>query len=631
VFSSRCKKLPVALSIVLLYTQAISVFAAAPANKRPGAPPRVTQARKLAQNNANTNTSNNLRPGATSQQDNQILDNSGRGSLETPPALKGPLAPNTQGLPTPTQIKKPETAAAKAAAGKLDAIVDESIKSMGAMFVDPEQVIVKPPMLEALIRVEEKLSPYSLEASGNRNITLHDVLTEGLFKSLSIQLSKTDSDIRKWRMVSSFGSFLPTISNELTYQGITGNYISPASAALPIQNYYMTMPTGFSQYLYKGGGILHKYLEDRHEFKASKHAVVMDTNDSLQDIAKAYYSLAENEVLLQIRIKSVETAEALLLVNQDLYANGVDTLLEVLQAKTLLSRERQELIKQQIARREAAIKLSTMINEDAGVDLSLGNPQVVKTRLIDKSMNIKDLLQVALDNRPELKRYEELRLAAKDAVKVAKAPLLPQLQVIGSTIGTFARINNQSIQQQAQQQTTFSQSGGASAGSVSGGSSLPIASGSNSSSGRHDAGRSLFILGLDLQWNLGGLGLTSAAKVMEARSDVRRRQLQFLKELNKVYKEVRDAYLNCIQAENLIIETTDTVNSSREQLRVAKDRLTNGVGTNLDVINAERDYSRALVDKAKAIIEFNTNQCELMHDIGKISVSTLTPAAPLRF
>jgi outer membrane protein TolC len=64
---------------------------------------------------------------------------------------------------------------------------------------------------------------------------------------------------------------------------------------------------------------------------------------------------------------------------------------------------------------------------------------------------------------------------------------------------------------------------------------------------------------------------------------------------------------------------------------VAKDRLTNGVGTNLDVINAERDYSRALVDKAKAIIEFNTNQCELMHDIGKISVSTLTPAAPLRF
>lgn len=594
-FCVRSKKLLIAISVLLTYPHGLAALAAA----------------------------------APTTSKDQILDNSGRGSMETPPVLKGPLPPNTQGLPTPPQIKAPETFAARAAAGKLDKIVEESIQSMGSMFVDPEQVIVKPPMLTALITVEEKLSPYSIEANGNRNVSLHDVLTEGFRQNLSIKVSSADSDIRRWKMVSSAGGFLPTFTNELTYQGITGNYISPAGAALPIQNYYLTMPAGFTQYLYKGGSILHTYLEDKHEFKASKHAVIISTNDELLEIAKAYYSLAENEVLLQIKIKSVETAEALLLVNKDLYANGVNTMLEVLQAKTVLSRERQQLIKQQISRREAAVKLSTLINEDAGIDLSLGNPQVIKYRLIDKSMSIKDLLQTALDNRPELKRFEELRLAAKESIKVAKAPLLPQLQVIGSTVGTFARINNVSPQQEAQQQTTFSTAGGASAGAVSGGSSLPVSS-TNSSGGRHDAGRSLFILGLDLQWNIGGMGVTAIGKIQEARADVRRRQLQFLRELNKVYKEVRDAYLNSIEAENLIIETTDTVNSSREQLRVAKDRLTNGVGTNLDVINAEREYTAALVD-AKAIIQFNTAQCELMRDIGKVSVSTLTPAAPLRF
>jgi outer membrane protein TolC len=335
-----------------------------------------------------------------------------------------------------------------------------------------------------------------------------------------------------------------------------------------------------------------------------------------------------NEALLQIHIKTVETGQALLLVNQDMYANGVNTMMDVLQAKTQLSKDRQALIKQQVDRRQAAIKLATIINEDSGRDLSLGNPHILKVRLIDKSLTIKELLQISLDNRPELKRFEELRLAAIESIKVNKAPLLPQITASGATVGTFARIFNQS----QGQQTPFSTAGGVGAGAVStGSSSLPVnTSSSSSSEERHDAGRSLFFLGVDMQWQLGGMGLTAAAKVQSARYEARRRQLQFLRSLNNVYKEVRDSYLSSMEAECLIAETTDTVNSSREQLRVAKDRLVNGVGTNLDVINAERDYTSALVDKANAIVQFNTAQCQLLRDIGKISVSTLVANTPMR-
>ncbi|MBX9689202.1 MAG: TolC family protein [Candidatus Obscuribacterales bacterium] len=566
-----------------------------------------------------------VKAGENNPPPDQILDNSGRGGLATPPVLKGPLPSNKEGLPTPQVINQAETPQAKAAADKLDNLVEENIRSMGAMFVDPEQVIVSPPLLSALIRVDEVLNPYSLEASGSRAISLHDVLNAAQGQNLNIKTLGADSDVRRWNMISSIGGFLPTLTNEITYQGISGNYISPASAAIPIQNYYLNTSNSFTQYLYKGGSIIHTYLEEKHNYLASKHAVKLVSNDTMLETAKLYYQLALNEVMLQIRIKTVETAEGLLLINKDLYANGVNTMLEVLQAKTQLSRDRQQLIKQQMERRQAAVKLATTINEDAGVDLTLGNPHIGKLRLIDKRLNIKDLLQIALDNRPELKRYEELRLAAKEAIKVAKAPLLPQVAVTGSSVGTFAKIQNASAQTQ---QTPFSTSGGASATAVSGASSLPVAS-SGSSGGRHDAGRSLFLIGVDMQWTLGGLGLTSAAKVQAARAEARRRQLEFSRSLNDVYKEVRDSYLNSITAENLIIETTDTVNSSKEQLRVAKDRLENGVGTNLDVINAQRDYTAAIIDKANAIIQFNTAQAQLLRDIGKISVQTLVASTPL--
>jgi outer membrane protein TolC len=561
----------------------------------------------------------------------QILDNSGRGSLQTPSVLRGPLPPNKQGLPNPQPLQAPPTQNAKAAAQKLDQIVDETIKSMGALFVDPEQISVQQPLLTALITLEEHLNPYSIEASGARHVSLFDVVNAANSQNLSIKISGADSDVKRWNMVSSVGSFLPTLSNEITYQGLSGQYISPGSAAIPIENYYVNTNSSITQYLYKGGSILHTYLENKHEYKASKHAVSLITNDFLLDAAKDYYNLALAEVMLQIRIKTVETGNALLLINKDMYANGVNTMLDVLQAKSQLSRDRQNLIKQQIQRRQAAVKLATLINQDAGIDLSLGSPQIAKTRLIDKNLGIKDLLQISLDNRPELKRFDELRLAARESIKVAKAPLLPSVSVTGATVGTFARIFDQS-QTQSQQQTPFSTAGGVSAGSVSGGAaSLPVNTGSsNSSEPRHDAGRSLFLIGVDMQWQLGGLGLTAGAKVQAARSETRRRQLDFLRELNKVYEEVRDSYLSSIEAENLIIETTDTVNASKEQLRVAKDRLENGVGTELDVVNAERDYTSALIDKASAIIQFNTAQAQLLRDIGRISVSTVVSTTPLR-
>lgn len=561
--------------------------------------------------------------------DQQILDNSGKGEMTTPPILRGPLPSNRQGMPTPAPLQQPEKPATKAAAMKLDTLVEETIQSMGAVFADPEQIVVQPPLLTALITIEERLSPYSLEASGARSVSLFDVLTAAGGQNLNIKIAGSDSDVKRWNMISSFGNFLPTLVNEITYQGLTGQYISPAGAAIPINNWYLNTNSGFTQYLYKGGYILHTYLENKHEYKASKHAVALMTNDSLLETAKDYYQLALNETLLQIRIKATEAGQALLLVNQDMYANGVNTMLEVLQAKTQLSHDRQQLIKQQIQRRQAAVALATVMNENAGTDLSLGNPKISKLRLVDKSLSIKELLQIALDNRPELKRYEELRLAAKEAIKVARAPLLPQISMTGATVGTFARIHDANALSSEQQQTPFATSGGASTGAVSS-SSLPLATGSTTSGGRHDAGRSLFVLGVDMQWQLGGLGLTAQAKVEAARYEAHRRQLEFLRELNRVYKEVRDSYLSSLEAENLIVETTDTVNSSKEQLRVAKDRLVNGVGTNIDVINAERDYISALVDKANAIIQFNTAQAQLLRDVGRISISNLVASTPLR-
>ncbi|MBY0550518.1 MAG: TolC family protein [Candidatus Obscuribacterales bacterium] len=552
------------------------------------------------------------------------------GGMTTPPVLRGPVE---QAMPTPQPLKGPPQAATEQAKEQLDQIVEETIKSAGAMFQDPEKVFVKAPLLTALIRLDDRLSPYQLDSTGtgSRAVNLHDMVNAAITGNLTIRISQQQSESAKWLYYGSVGGFLPNLNNEFSYQAIDGQYISPAGLALPIKNYYINMPAAFQWYLYKGGGPRYTFLQNKHNYKASQYALKGDTNDVLLETAKLYYKLVLEDAELQIRVKSVETGSALYLINQDLFANGVNTMLEVLQAKTQLSRDKQQLIKKQVSRRQSAIHLARAVNLDEGVDLTLLDRQIAKTRLVDKNLMIGDLLKIAIDNRPELKKYTELRLAAKDAIQVAKAPLLPQVSFTATTVGTFARIRPLTSTSSQQQQTSLSTSGGASvSGGVSSGASLPLATSGSGSSGTHPAGRSLFLVGLDVQWNIGGLGVTSVGNVQSARATARKIQLEFNDELNKIYAQVRDTYLSSMSAESLIVETTDAVNSSAEQLRVAKDRLENGVGTNLDVINAQRDYTSALIDKANAIIQFNTAQAQLLHDIGRISAGTLLASTPLR-
>ncbi len=91
-----------------------------------------------------------------------------------------------------------------------------------------------------------------------------------------------------------------------------------------------------------------------------------------------------------------------------------------------------------------------------------------------------------------------------------------------------------------------------------------------------------------------------------------------------VFDQVRTSYADSLIAEQKIEQTNDQVASAKEELRLARIRLDTGLGTNLDVLTAQRDLTQAYIDQAEAVINFNLTQVQLLRDIGLISVDTLT-------
>ncbi|MFX5480819.1 TolC family protein, partial [Acinetobacter baumannii] len=68
-------------------------------------------------------------------------------------------------------------------------------------------------------------------------------------------------------------------------------------------------------------------------------------------------------------IRAANTSEEQVRVNTKRFEEGFGTNLDVLQARTQLSLDRQSLLEQQVNRREASINLAALINYDLADDI----------------------------------------------------------------------------------------------------------------------------------------------------------------------------------------------------------------------------------------------------------------------
>lgn len=383
-------------------------------------------------------------------------------------------------------------------------------------------------------------------------------------------------------------------------------------------------------------------LSNLHTFRASRNQYRATINDALLNLTRNYYELVRNQALLQIQTRAVEVSKAQVDLNRQLERAGTGTRFQVLQSETQLARDEQGLLTQEVDLRRAAIALATNLNLNATVNLLSVESEVRKVRLIDPSCDINRLINLAIINRPELKQFEELRIAAKRNIQVAAAPLYPQFQFFGSVAGNGQTLTRQygvsapSLQAVPLAQTPTAQSV-IQTNTVN--SSASIVNASNVVPGGYTYVPAQVInrqvrqstqIGVQVDWNYNSLGVPDLAAIQSARAVARQANLRVNQTVMNVYQQVRDSYLQSQTSERQIEVATKEVLSSAEELRLARVRLANGVGTNIDVINAQRDFTQALVRKADAIIQFNILQAQLLRDIGVISYDSLTSGRLMR-
>lgn len=543
----------------------------------------------------NVDATDNVDPNnGTLTNSNTSAPNNASGKIPPPPRgpLPKPAANATLEDLYPTVLGNP-----KYGASSSDPALTEKQK------VEAEQVQIAPTPISELLPIGNgKLPPIQLEASFNEPISLKRVLEITLENNLPIRISQAGFDSQRYLFYGSLGNFLPDLI--MTYRGQR----TDTQTSSPNDIYTKSTTVRFP--VYEGGRAVYGAMAALYRQRAAKDSYYASVNDALLDAYRNYYTLLLNQSLLQIRVKSVELSRTQLKLNEQLKAAGVGTNFAIYQSRTQLALDKQALLAQQVLVRQSALALARTLNTSMVINYIPAETVVRELKLIDPNLDVQSLISNTLKLRPELKQFENLRMAANRNIQVAASPLYPTFQFFTSITGSKSGRSNSS-------------------GSGLSGSTVIIPTGgSGASIGISGSGSRSLSAGFDLSWSIPSMGLPDAFNTLSARALARQAMLQSNLTYNNVMYEVRASYLNMLTAKEQVKVAAEAVVSATEQLRLANLRVTYGQGINLELIQAQQVYVTALTNHVQAVINYNITQAQLLRDTGQISLDTLTHEVP---
>ncbi|MGA1282947.1 MAG: TolC family protein, partial [Prochlorothrix sp.] len=317
--------------------------------------------------------------------------------------------------------------------------------------------------------------------------------------------------------------------------------------------------------------------------------LVEQTRQQLRlDAASDYYQLQNADEQVRIADGAVTAAEKSLNDAQQLERAGVGTRFAVLQAEVQLANERQNLANAKANQVKAQRQIAQRLSLPARINLIAADTVAPAG---EWPIALADSIILAFANRSELEQNLIQREVNDAQRQVALASIRPNLGFFGQ-YSLDTSLSGTSREGTTTTQDTFSRQ---------------------------------YAVGVNLNWRLfdGGAARASARQQELGRETA---ELEFADNRNQIRQQVEEAYYD-LQSNQQNIGTANLgVGQAKDALCLARLRFQAGVGTQIDVINAERDLTRAAGNLATAIVNYNLALAQMQRATSDFSRDL--PASP---
>ena len=319
--------------------------------------------------------------------------------------------------------------------------------------------------------------------------------------------------------------------------------------------------------LWSGNKVESQISQAKLDLDAKQWGIAKARQQLKFDATDAYFKFMAARDNVKLNQESVERLERYLQDVKLQFEVGVVAKVDVLRSEVELAKAKQNLIDAQNTYDLAMANLNNIIGFPLTTVLDVKGD-------LGYSRYEKELafcIDTALRQRPEISQVTDAAKSAQEAITIARAGYLPTVSAVynaGWYDSKFAGGNNYNW--------------------------------------------SVYLL---TNWTLLDSGLT-AGKVKQAVEGYKKAQEQLKQTVDSVQLDVRQTYLSLKSAEQSIATSSSAVGLAEEDYKIKVIRYQAGVGTNLDVLDAQVALTTAKNNNLKAMYEYNNYRAKLDKAMG---------------
>ncbi len=478
-------------------------------------------------------------------------------------------------------------------------------KSSAQANPEPRSQLTVPQSVDSSSTILEKLPPNNLNPSGNplmfptkpsevettirQPITLDQAISLALRNNRELQASRIELEERQARLKVEQADLFPTIDigasavrfrNDRVFGGGTnqlGSLIPEETSAETFTDLRALATLNYT--IYGGGERLAQIIRAEREIRSQELEVERISEQTRFETTDRYYSLQNADAQVAIAQADVENASQTLRDARLLEQAGLGTRFDVLRGEADLARANQELTRAIANQRTARRSLSEILSVGQHVELTAADEI---SEAGTWAMTLDETIVRAYKNRAELEQQLVQREISQQDRDIALSEIRPQVSFLAEY---DARENLDD--------------------------GVPVLTD--------------WTFEARVRWRIfdGGRAFAGARR---AERNIDLANTNFARQRNAIRLEVEEAYYNLIANRENIVSTRTNVERDEEALRLARLRFQAGVGTQTDVINAQRDLSRSRGDFLSAIIGYNQSLNALQRSVSNLPENGLFEA-----
>lgn len=409
------------------------------------------------------------------------------------------------------------------------------------------------------------------------NVKLDRPTLIGLVEKNNLDLRIADSRVgqAKGAYVGSYANFMPSIRGQLYVERYNGGTIIIQATPIDVKRVTYRPRLSFDYQLPLGGKPIFQVRAARFKLASQDYARDQTLQNALFDALAQYYQMVRNRMSRVITEQSLASMEMLVKVNEAKLKSGFGTRFEIEQAKVQLAERANQLLE---ARNDAAISsiaLASTLNLPVESEFTPDVDALTPIRFIDPQLPMSHFLAKADAQRPDLKQ-----LAAE--IKVARAAYQASFSDLLPTFGITSYI------------------GGVGP--------------------KTDQLRSIYQRGISLDIDLlKNMGVNTVGNLKTARARLAESIAEREKQVNEIHRQLATAYLDWQRYAQQIHVMKQKADAAEEAYRLSMARFKTGFGIQLEVLQAQTEYTNAIREIQTAILNYNTAQLKLLLTAGRLT------------